>query len=113
MSGEPLRFQRRGPFIELLTGTWVDARTVLNVYPGDVTSTLQLGRGTTMDVDLPILTIVEGVAAALLDWEEERAEARERGRLMALDAGSIPEGEEESPPGGTITGIGYEDNPFA
>lgn len=92
-------FARRGPFLELSPGVWVDARTVVRVSPGfdgeGSVGTLCGHRGgssngASLDVQAPAPAVVEAVTDALLDWAREEAIERERGRLMALDAQELP-----------------------
>lgn len=118
MSGEH-HFRRQGPLLELLPAVWVRLDSITSVVPTEDAGgyTVVTAAERTYCINPEVAVIVSAIADACLDWRREQAQAEEEGRLMALDAQRMPPGEEEAqgPPGGLITGLGYEewDNPFS
>jgi hypothetical protein len=99
MSGEQ-HFRRHGPMLEIAPGIWVNVATVTAVLPADdghgMASVEADGRPYSVR---PVQSVmVQAIADAMLDWTRERAQSEEEGRLLALDANSVPAREEDHPP---------------
>lgn len=102
--------KRDGPLLEVLPSHWVDVTRVGSIVPADdpeeVASTLlEAGGRTYALLELPG-AVARIVAAARFDWERERAQSEEEGRLVALDAQGLPQRAEEPPP------VSWDDSPW-
>lgn len=108
-------FRREGPLLEISLGVWVNVALVVTVAPAlnsRAGVNLHTSTGQWHAPGEPA-TVARAVADAALDWAREQGQAEEEGRLMALDAQRIPPGEDEQgPPGGLITGLGWDESPW-
>jgi hypothetical protein len=79
-------------------GPWVDVRAVTQVdeyqSPDGGRRVALGGRGIALTCEGPVLAVVDAIAECLYAHERERAYEAELGRILALDAGQLPAGED-------------------